>query len=75
MPQINPFVAQFKRVAADTPKTDCVGCWMFRVLYRSCAGGRNGITKVMATSARKKPANTAAADMFKGYDHFLFLLL
>ena len=75
MPQMNPFVAHCKSVATDIPIRVCVGCWMFRVSYRICAGGKNGITKVMAASARKKPANTAAADMLNECKRFLSLLL
>ena len=75
MPQMNPFVTQCRRVATDIPKIDCVGCGMFRVSYRICAGGKKGTAKVMAASTRKKPANTAAADMFRGYNPYLSLLL
>ena len=75
IPQKNPFVAQCKSVATDIPKMESVGCGMFRNSYNNCAGGKTGTTKVIAASSRKAQPNIATADMFKGYNPSLSLLL
>ena len=62
IPQKNPFITAFMRVAPEIPKIDTVTEISTKLLIIS-PGGRLGTTKVIEKRAMKAIAKTTALDM------------